>query len=103
MKSMTKRQKILVIISLVLLNIWLTLACHIVFDKNKELRYSLTISLSVIQIIIASQIDLNCSSNPKSIPKNQNSITNTSNENQEVIEETHTEVDEESGEVITLT
>ena len=62
--------------SLVLLNIWITLAFHIIFDKNQELRYSLTILLSVIQIIIVSQIDLDCSNNENSIT---NSIPNSCN------------------------
>ena len=74
MKSLTKRQKILFILSLVLLNIWITIAFHIVFDKNQELKYSLTILLSVIQIIIASQIDLNCSNNENSMTNSCNKI-----------------------------
>ena len=92
--SFTKREKIFIILSLILLNIWITLAFQIVFEENQELKYSMSILLSIIQILIASQIDLNCFGNI-SEHTNQNSIPNTSNE--QVMEECQNEVDEERG------
>lgn len=89
MTSFTKREKIIVIISLVLVNIWVTLAFLLAIE-NQELRYSLTIWFSIIQIIIASQMNLNC--NHDDISKSNrdnsnidNSITEAPNEQVESV------------------
>ena len=99
MTSFTKREKIFVIISLVLLNIWVTLAFLIAIE-NQELRYSLTIWFSIIQIIIASQMNLNCKDDDISISNRDNSNINNSNIENSNIDNSITETPNEQVESV---